>query len=297
MSLKSTFAVVALVLPCIVRGQEIPSYSQIEANRNALLEWQRTEAPEMEFFAQSTSDNGEVETAVAVVIEGIDIEEASVALRGPGAWCEVMFLHLNIKSCVNGENENGQWMRLYMGRKFYQDPRNVEQIEMRFSSGTTDDGVRWVTLTADEGPFNTSDYRLVLSAIEAENGTYAQIGSSQKAGRAASWAIKLYYATLARGKIGFSVVGADREGDPEYSTGDEAMLERNVVRYLIAIRAYMQTYTMSGIEGMRERAAMWFDATEEYAAQLHEVDREDYLRNKDREYLHQMELQSEISGQ
>ena len=278
-------------------GQEIQSYSEIEANRDAFLEWQMTEEPEIEFFARSTSDDGEVETAVAVIVDGIDIEEASVALQGPDGWCEVMFLHLNIKSCVHGENEDGQWMRLYMGRKFYQDPRNVRQIDMEFSSGATEDGVRWVFLTADEGPFNTSDYRFVLSAIPAENGTYVQLVSSQKASRAATWAINLYYATLARGKIGFSVVGTDRDGNPEYSTGDEAMLERNVVRYLIAIRTYMQTYRKSGIEGMQERAAIWFDATEEYARQLREVSREDYLRNKEREYLHQIELQAEISGQ
>ena len=252
---------------------------------------------ECPLYARSISNEGEVATAVAIIVEGVDIEEASVVLQGPGAWCEVMFLHLNIKSCIHGENEDGQWIRLYMGRKFYQDPRNVEQIEMAFSSGATDDGVRWITLMAEEGPFNTSDYRFVLSAIPAENGTYVQLGSSQKAGRAASWAIKLYYATLARGKIGFSVVGTDRNGNPEYSKGDEAMLERNVVRYLIAITAYMQTYEIPGVEGMRKRAELWFDATEEYAAQLREVDREDYLRAKEREYQHQLELQSEISGE
>ena len=48
-----------------------------------------------------------------------------------------MFLHLNIKSCVHGENEDGQWIRLYMGRKFYQDPSDVEQIDMESFSGET----------------------------------------------------------------------------------------------------------------------------------------------------------------
>ncbi|MEJ2177327.1 MAG: hypothetical protein P8Y12_05135, partial [Gammaproteobacteria bacterium] len=42
-------------------------------------------------------------------------------------------------------------------------------------------------------------------------------------------------------------------------------------------------------------AAMWFDATEEYALQLHEVSREDYLDAKRREYDNQVKLQSEIT--
>ncbi len=75
------------------------------------------------------------------------------------------------------------------------------------------------------------------------------------------------------------------------------MLERNVVRYLLALRAFMQTHAIVGLEGMRTRAAIWYDATERYAEQLHEVERDDYLRDKEKEYEHQVKLQTELNSQ
>ena len=91
---------------------------------------------------------------------------------------------------------------MYMGKKSYQTPKKAEEIELQFNSGVTGDGVNWVNLTADEGPYGTSDYFVGLSAIPAENGTYAQLRSSQKASGAATGAMNFYYKTLARDKIG-----------------------------------------------------------------------------------------------
>ena len=70
------------------------------------------------------------------------------------------------------------------------------------------------------------------------------------------------------------------------------MLERNVIRYLFALDAYMQTYNSTGESPMLERAEMWFDATERFPEQLHEVERDDYLRDKAKEYANQQQLQS-----
>ncbi|MFW2404858.1 MAG: hypothetical protein ACN4GT_08825, partial [Gammaproteobacteria bacterium] len=202
----------------------------------------------------------------------------------------------NVKACTYDETENGQSIKMYMGRKFYQNPKKAQQIELEFNTGITADGVSWVTLTADEGPFDTSDYYIGLFAIDAENGAYAQLLSSQKVGKAAGGAADLYFATLGASKFGFSVVGTHKDGSPKYSKGAQAALERNVVRYLLALRAYMQTHELDGIDGLRKRAALWYDATENYAEQLHEVDRDDYLRDKEKEHRHQVELQARVNG-
>ena len=289
----------ALLLPLAAGhslAREVPGFEEIAANRDALIEWLETEKPEVEFYTDSVESHDGAETTIALLVDGFHIEESGEALAGPDAGCEIMFLHLNVKSCVSGETGDGQWMRMYMGRKYYQRPEKAEQIELVFNSGTTEDGVSWVTLTADEGPFNTSDYFVGLYAIDAENGTYAQLHSSQKTGKAISGAMGLYFSTLGRNKIGFSVVGTDRKGNPEFSTGTQAMLERNVVRYLLALRTYIQTHTIEGIEGIHTRTAAWYEATEAYPEQLYEVDRDDYLQDKIKEYRHMVELQAEADA-
>ena len=73
------------------------------------------------------------------------------------------------------------------------------------------------------------------------------------------------------------------------------MLERNVVRYLLALRTLMETHTIAGLQGVRIRTRSWYDATERYAEQLHEVEREDYLRDKEKEYQHQVEMQAAVN--
>lgn len=282
-----------ILLVCgIATAYEVPSYAELTKNREALVEWQATNQSGVEFFIRSESNHGVAETDIALFFDSIDLDEGTAILSGPDAWCEVLFLHMNVKTCTYGKNEDDQWLKMYMGRKFYQKPKKDKAIELQFNSGLTDDGVNWVAMTADEGPFNTSDYYLGLFAIQAENGIYVQLRSSQKTGRAASSAMNLYYKTLARDKIGFSVVGTDKKGNPEYSKGTQAMLERNVVRYLLAMRVFTQTHTISGLKGLQTRAKLWYDATERYAEQLHEVERDDFLHHKEKEYQNMVEMQA-----
>lgn len=59
----------------------------------------------------------------------------------------------------------------------------------------------------------------------------------------------------------------------------------------------MQTHEFPGLEGMKKRSVIWYDATGQYPEQLFEVDRDDYLRDKLKEYEHQMELQSAEKNQ
>ena len=288
---------IAILICGTAFAQDVPSYADIEENRYALIEWLATDQSGVEFYTKSVPFEGGAETSIALIVDAIDIKEASANLNGPEAWCELLFLHFNVKACVYGNSKDGQWIKLYMGRKFYQNPKGGKQIELEFNSGTSDGGVSWVTLTADEGPFNTSDYYIGLFAIEAKNGIYIQIRSSQKAGGAATSAMDLYFSTLGKNKVGFSVVGTDRYGKPKFSGGAQAALERNVVRYLLAARTYMQTRTETGFDGMRTRTRLWYDATENYAEQLHEVERDDYLRDKEKEYRHQVDMQAAVNNQ
>lgn len=285
----------ALLIGGLASAQDIPSHTELAANQARLLEWLATSDTGAELYAESESSGGVQDTKIALVVDGIDLDSAGEILAGPDAWCELMILHLNVKACLYGGSGDEQWIKLYMGKKTYQRPERAEAIRLDFISGVTGDGVSWVQLEADEGPYGTSDYYVALFAIKAENGTYIQIASSQNVGRTATAAMDLYFRTLAKDKVGFSVVGTDKNGEPIHSTGSLAALERNVARYLIAARLYLPTHNVTGIDGLRLRAGPWFDETEKYPRQLHEIDRDEYLENKEKEYQNQRRIQASIN--
>ncbi len=88
-----------------------------------------------------------------------------------------------------------------------------------------------------------------------------------------------YLATLGADKVGFTATGKDSAGEPAYVGGVRGVVERNTMRYYLAIDAYMDSPRQ-----LAPRLAAWFDSTERYARQLHEVEREDYLAMKRNEY-------------
>jgi hypothetical protein len=95
-------------------------------------------------------------------------------------------------------------------------------------------------------------------------------------------AMKTYLATVGSDKVGFTTVGG-ASGDPQYVGGVRGLLERNTMRYYLAIDAYLATLD----KPLDQRLARWFDATEQYPRQLHEVDRNAYLQMKAQEVQRQ----------
>src|SRR5690606_12912813 len=103
-----------------------------------------------------------------------------------------------------------------------------------------------------------------------------------------------YLATLGRDKVGFTVVGHDRDGRPRFVQGVEGVIERNAVRYYLALDAFLAT---SGLPAQERTAAAWrawYSATERYARQLRELSRSEYLQAKRREYRDQVRLQRAV---
>jgi hypothetical protein len=61
------------------------------------------------------------------------------------------------------------------------------------------------------------------------------------------------------------------------------VVERTAMRYYLAIDAWLQTAALEPMQRPMARLETWFDATERYPRQLHELDRATYLANKRRE--------------
>ena len=64
-------------------------------------------------------------------------------------------------------------------------------------------------------------------------------------------------------------------------------MERNTMRYYQAIEAYLASLNQPPAQQFTARLSYWFDATEEYSRQLHEVDRSNYISMKKDEYQRQ----------
>ena len=58
------------------------------------------------------------------------------------------------------------------------------------------------------------------------------------------------------------------------------VVERNTMRYDLAIDAYLDSLTTPAPQQLERRLQAWFDATEKYPRQLHEVERDAYLKMK-----------------
>ena len=69
------------------------------------------------------------------------------------------------------------------------------------------------------------------------------------------------------------------------------MIERNAMRYHLAVKAYLGTLEVSEPRRFERRLERWFELTSDYRTQLFEMERDEYLRCKRRERANQSLLQ------
>lgn len=201
--------------------------------------------------------------------------QVSGALREPAAWCQVLMLHLNTKHCA--VKSGGAALAVAVGRKFDQPLSDAQKIDFAYSVAKADANYLNVRLSAATGPLSTRDYAIVLEATPADNGkTAVHMSYAYAYGTAARLAMKGYLSTLGSDKVGFT-----SKGPGEYIGGVRGVVERNTMRYYLAIDSYLDAPAAGQLE---QRLGAWFDATEQYAQQLHEVDRNDYMTMKRHEF-------------
>ena len=83
-----------------------------------------------------------------------------------------------------------------------------------------------------------------------------------------------------------------RPGEPpDYIGGLRGLVERNTMRYYLAIDACLDAIAVPPADQLEKRLRDWFDATEKYPRQLHETGRDAYLAMKRREYQRRQSAQ------
>ena len=212
--------------------------------------------------------------------------EVAATFKSPSSLCELLFLHLNVRECRTSTSAGGS-LSLTVGPK--RASALGSRYHMDYALRTEVDAPDYlkVTLSADEGPLSTRDYRIVLEAMPLAQGrSFLRLGYSYGYGFVAKVAMKAYLATAGRSKIGFTVLGRDDAGQPIRVRGERGALERNVIRYYLALLSYWGAKGGTPHEQTEARLRAWFANTERYAAQLHELELDEYLREKHDDLAH-----------
>jgi len=241
---------------------------------------------------ESTEEAGDLKGDIYAVVEH-PYATVRTALGRAASWCDILILHLNIKSCRAAEaadRSKPATVTVNVGKKYDQPIEQTYEVAFDYRVAAQSADYLQVRLNAENGPLGTKDYRIVLEAVPLEAGrSFIHLAYSYAYGFAARVAMKGYLATIGSGKVGFSVAGKDADGKPQYVGGVRGVVERNTMRYYLAIDAYLDSLGAPKGEQQEKRLHDWFAATESYATQLHELSGDEYLTMKRSELKRQAE--------
>ncbi|MDO8448629.1 MAG: hypothetical protein Q7T10_07460 [Rhodoferax sp.] len=212
----------------------------------------------------------------------------TAALNDPNHWCDVMLLHINVKYCHAMEGQPGTRLRVNIGKKTSELLINVARVEFNYGVAAATPQYLEIVLNAKDGPMGTSDYLIRLEAVALPNAkTFLHLTYSYAVNFAARLAMQTYLGTVARSKVGFTVTGKGADGRPQHIGGVRGVMERNTMRYYLAIDTFLGAAGAPLATRVEKRLQDWFSATEQYPRQLHEMDRGQYVDMKRAEHLRQ----------
>jgi hypothetical protein len=234
-------------------------------------------------FLESSQTADTVSSTAYAVLDS-PFNTVSAAFKTPNHWCEVLILHINTKYCR--ANVNPSTLAVNIGKKTPQPLTEGFLLEFSYKVAASTPNYLAVQLHAAKGPMSTTAYQIEFQAVPLPEGkTFINLRYSYGYGAAGRLAMQAYLATVGRGKVGFTKITQDTMSG--YIGGMRGTVERNTMRYYLAIEAYLASLKQPPAHQFDSRVENWFDATEQFPQQLHEVDRASYLAMKKKEYQRQ----------
>jgi hypothetical protein len=222
---------------------------------------------------------GVVEQPFAVV--------SAALTNNPANWCDILILHLNIKYCRSNAGPDAK-LQVRLGSKHDQPLEQATLLAFTWRAAVVSPEYFDVEMAAPEGPYGTRDTRILLEAVPLDGGrTFIHMAYAFGFGSLGQFGLSTYLNTVGRDKVGFSTTGPPVDGRPAYIGGTRGLVERNTMRYYLAISAYLQALSLPAAAQLDTRLSSWFDATEKFPIQLHEVDKAEYMTMKRGEYQRQ----------
>ncbi len=299
LSLKSALLLLWLTLSSFgavfAAAPDLTSGALLLAKYTALAERLQQNPFQRSLHLDSTESGNDIKGDIYAVVD-FPFATVYAGLNDPDNWCDVLSLHLNTKYCHAAPDNGKTVLHVSIGKKFDQPLEDAYPLEFTYRVASATAKYLEIQLSADKGPMDTRDYRIQLQAIPLANGrTFLHLSYFYAYGWVGRVAMKTYLATLGSGKVGFTVTRRKSNGQPEYIKGMRGLVERNAMRYYLAIDAYLGAYlgplAATPAQQLQKRLQSWFTATEQYPRQLHEIERTAYIDMKLSEYLRQRTLQ------
>jgi hypothetical protein len=236
---------------------------------------------------ESTQTSGDLKGDVYAVVDH-PFPMVQQALQSAEHWCDILILHLNVKRCRAGSG-TAKTINLSVGRKFDQPIEDAYALNFAYRVVAATPDYLQVQLSADEGPLSTKNYRIQVEAVPVDaKRSVIHMSYAYGYGFAAKVAMQTYLSTIGSAKVGFTILER-KDGKPVYQAGVLGLLERNTMRYYLAIDAYLSAYSLPAGEQFEKRIREWYASTERYAQQLHEMEQNEYLDMKRKEMRRQQQ--------
>lgn len=211
-------------------------------------------------------------------------------LGNPKNWCDVIVLHPNTKYCRATTGPAGTRLQVRIGTSGPQKIDDAALVALTYSAPVSMPGYDLLELHSRDGPMGTSDYRISLETLALPGTrTFLHLTYAYTFNGIARLAMQAYLATLARDKVGFTIIG-QADGKPVFIAGLHGHVERNTMRYFLAIESFLANVRDPASTRVDQRLQAWFDAAERYPRQLHELERNAYLQMKHDEIERQQGL-------
>ncbi|WP_302057735.1 hypothetical protein [Paraburkholderia sp. CNPSo 3272] len=206
--------------------------------------------------------------------------------HGPKNWCNILILHPNVKYCHVAPSSSGDTLTVNVSQDEVPEEKlaSTYRLQFEYDPATTSPGYFRINLHAGSGPLDTRDYQIFLEAVSlSSNRTFLHLTYAYSYGAFGRLAMKGYLATFGRGKVGFTNIAGPSATEPKYADGVRGLVERNTMRYFLAIDAFIGEPSSLPDTRLDQRLNNWFSASEQYPRQLHEIDRQHYIAMKEAE--------------
>ena len=214
----------------------------------------------------SSDESGKMRGDVYAVLEH-PFKKVADGLASSKQWCDVLVLPFNVQKC----DSDGKALHLFVGRKPTAPIEEATKLDFAYDAGARSADHMLVKLSAPTGPAGTKDYLITFAAMPLDDKrTLVHMHYGYSTGAMSQMALKTYLSTSGADKVGFSSENGKLVG------GTRGVMERNTMRYFLAIDAYLDTVGQPA----RARLEKWFASTEKYAKQLREMTKDEYLAIK-----------------
>lgn len=293
---KAAICLVAIGISFSVAGtaeaQPAAGASRLTEKHDGLKEKLASNAYGRPLYLEST-ESGDLVSGNAYAVLDTPFQTVKTSFNNANTWCDVMILHINTKYCKVVAGSNPSVLKVHVGKKTPQTLDESFALDFTMRQVNASASLLVVQLNAEDGPMGTSNYRIELQAAPLEdNKTFMHLRYSYEYGLAGKLAMRGYLATAGRGKVGFSSPALTANSNtanakPSYVGGARGAVERNTMRYYLAIDAYLQSLSLPPASQVNARLEKWFEATEQYPVQLRETDKASYIAMKKSELQRQ----------